>query len=79
MASFQAKIGWKRQRKRENKNYRSVPFLPDGLEKIPKKKRKKFKKVENTIMASFQANIGWKQLRKRENKNYSSVPFQPDA
>ena len=26
MASFQAKIGWKRMRKRENKNYRSVPF-----------------------------------------------------
>ena len=25
MASFQAKIGWKRQRKRKNKNYRSVP------------------------------------------------------
>ena len=30
MALFQAKIGWKRPRKRENKNYRSVPFLPDG-------------------------------------------------
>ena len=29
MASFQAKIGWKRPRKRENKNYRSVPFLHD--------------------------------------------------
>ena len=29
MASFQAKIGWKRPRKRENKNYRSVPFQPD--------------------------------------------------
>ena len=29
MASFQAKIGWKMPRKRENKNYRSVPFLPD--------------------------------------------------
>ena len=27
MASFQAKIGWKRIRKGENKNYRSVPFL----------------------------------------------------
>ena len=26
MASFQAKIGWQRQKKRENKNYRSVPF-----------------------------------------------------
>ena len=27
-ASFQAKLGWKRQRKRENKDYRSVSFLP---------------------------------------------------
>ena len=27
MASFQAKIGWKRSRKRENKNYRFVSFL----------------------------------------------------
>ena len=26
MASFQAKIDWKMIRKRENKNYRSVPF-----------------------------------------------------
>ena len=30
MASFQVKIGWKRLRKRENKNYPSVPFLPDA-------------------------------------------------
>ena len=30
MGSFQAKIGWKMPRKRENKNYRSVPFLPDA-------------------------------------------------
>ena len=37
MASIQAKIGRKRQRKRGNKNYRSVPFLPDCLKKIPKK------------------------------------------
>ena len=29
-ASFQAKIGWKRPRKRENKNYRSASFLPDA-------------------------------------------------
>ena len=28
MASFQAKIGWKTQRKSENKNCHSVPFLP---------------------------------------------------
>ena len=43
MASFQAKIGWKRLRKRENKNYRSVPFLPDGVEKFNKKQKKNSK------------------------------------
>ena len=37
MASFQAKIGWKMPRKRENKNYRSVTFLPDAKLNIPKK------------------------------------------
>ena len=37
MASFQAKIGWKRPRKREYKNYRSVSFQPDAKWKIPKK------------------------------------------
>ena len=37
MASFQAKTGWKRQRKRENKNYRSASFLPEAKYKIPKK------------------------------------------
>ena len=30
VASFQAKIGKKRLRKRENKNYPSVPLLPDA-------------------------------------------------
>ena len=44
MASFQDKIDWNRPRKRENKNYHFVPFLPDALEKIPKKKSKHIKK-----------------------------------
>ena len=43
MASFQAKIVWKRPTKRENKNYRFVPFILDALQKIPKKKSKKIK------------------------------------
>ena len=30
MASFQAKIGWKRQRKRENKNCSSVSYPSDA-------------------------------------------------
>ena len=29
MDSFQAKIGWNSLRKRENNNYRFVPFHPD--------------------------------------------------
>ena len=28
MASFQAKTGWKTLKKRENKNYRFISFLP---------------------------------------------------
>ena len=44
MVSFQAKIGWRRMRKREKKNYSSVPFLSDAQLKIPKKIAKKFKK-----------------------------------
>ena len=37
MASFQAKIGGERPRKRENKNYRFVSFRTDALEKIQEK------------------------------------------
>ena len=72
MDSFQAKMGWKSLRKEENKNYRSVSFVPDAYQKIPKK-------FKNTIMASFQAKIGWKSSRKGEKKNYRSVSFLPDA
>ena len=58
MASIQAKIGWKRQRKRENKNYRSVLFVPDGLEKIPKKKQKNFEKLNNAIYGNISSQNG---------------------
>ena len=30
MATFQAKIGWKMMRKRENKNYHYNSFLPEA-------------------------------------------------
>ena len=43
MASFQAKIGGKMLRKRGNKNYHSVSYLPDVVEKIPKKQQKNSK------------------------------------
>ena len=82
MASFQAKIGWKTQRKRENKICRSVPFRFVPTRRVienSKKIAKKLKKLKNTIMASLQAKIGWKRQRKSENKNYRSVPFLLDA
>ena len=40
MALFQAKIVWKRPRKRENKNYYFITFLPNALQKILKKQQK---------------------------------------
>ena len=50
MASFQAQIVWKRPRKGGNKNYRFVPFLPDALQKIPKKQQKK--KIQYSFISS---------------------------
>ena len=44
MASFEAKIVWKRPRKRENKNYCFITFLPNALQKILKKQQKNKKK-----------------------------------
>ena len=54
MASFQAKIVWKRPRKRENKNYRFVPFLPGSEKKMPKKSKKikKTKKHHYSVISS---------------------------
>ena len=51
MATFQAKTGLKRPRKRENNNYRSVSTR--YVIKNSKKIAKKFKKLKNTVMASF--------------------------
>ena len=80
MNSFQAKIGWKRMGKRENKKlmfrFVSSRCAIENFKKIAKK----FKKLKkNTIMTSFHAKIGQKSLRKGANINYRSVPFQPDV
>ena len=72
MASIQAKLGRKRQRKRENKNYRSVPFLLDGLEKIPKKKAKKFKKIKKY---DYGIISNQNRLEKAENERKQKLSF----
>ena len=79
MAQFQTKIGWKRLKKWENKNYHSVSFLHDALQKIAKKQEKKSKQLKNTIMASFQAKVSWKSPRNGKNKNFCSISFLPVA
>ena len=45
MGSFQAKIGWKRMRKIENKNFHSVPFCsnPTRKRKFQKNSKKNLK------------------------------------
>ena len=77
MDSYQAKIGWKRMRKSENKNYRSVPTRREI--EIFRRIAEKFRKLKNTIMASFQSKMGWKRPGKTENKNHRSVLFLPGA
>ena len=77
MDSHPDKIAWKRVRKSENKNYRSVPTRREI--EIFKRLAKKFRKLKNTIMASFRSKIGWKRPRKTENKNHRSVSFLPGA
>ena len=70
MATFQAKIGWKRRRKRENKNCLSVPFLPDGKYKFPKKLKKNKKNKKIPLWLHFMP----KQVRKcRERENIKIV------
>ena len=76
MASFQAKKVCKRTRQSENKNCISVPFLPDGKYKTPKK-AKKIKKIP--LWRHFKPKLDGKGRLKRENKNYRSVPYQPDV
>ena len=82
MASFQAKIGWKKMRKRETKII--VPFcyvparcvIENSIKIVKNSKKKKKKKYD---YGSFQAKIGRKMMRNMKNKNYRFVSFLPDA
>ena len=66
MASCQAKIGWKRQRKRENKNYRSVPFRSyPTSQRIFQKNSKKIQKIK---IYNYGIISGQNMLEKAEKK-----------
>ena len=75
MASFQAKTGWKRLKKRENNNYRFVSFLLDGQQKIPTKQQKYSENSKIPLWFHLMPKQVEKRMRKRENKNFCSVQF----
>ena len=82
MASFQAKIGWKTQRKRENKNCHSVSFRSYPTRN--RKFQKNSKKIEKTKQYhyGFISNQNWLENAEKERKqklSFRSVPFLPYA
>ena len=91
MASFQAKIGWKRWRKGENTNCLSVPFVLDGKYKIPLQlhfkpkyveKGREIEKIKNVVpFRSHQRVIEnskkiEKNLRKLKKYHYGVISSQ---
>ena len=59
MDSYQAKIGWKRMRKSENKNYRSVPFRSNPT------RNRKFEKNSKKIQKIKKFNYGFNSVQNR--------------
>ena len=70
MAAFQSKIGWKRLRKRENKNCRSVPFRSyTTCNKKFKKNSKKIKKIKKYNYGFISSQIRMERQGKGDSKN----------
>ena len=77
MDSFEAKIGWRRTRKRENKNYRSVPTRL--LVENSKKNSKNIQKIKTYHCTFISSRNRLEKAEKEKNKNYRFVSFQPNA
>ena len=66
MVSFQAKLGWKRQGKGGNKNYGFFLFLPNALQKSPKKQPKNSKNSKVPLWLHFKLKqVGRDQEREK--------------
>ena len=74
MASFQDKIGWKRPRKRKNKNYRSVPFRSYTT------RNRKFQKNSKKIIKTKQYHYGFissqNKFEKAAKEKKCKFPFR---
>ena len=66
MASFLAKIGWKRLMKRGNKNYRSVSFLPKRNRKF-QKNSKKIQEIKKYHYGFFRSQTRLEKFVKERN------------
>ena len=79
MASFPGKIGWKRQRKRENKKL-SFRFVPTrNVTENSKKNRKKIQKINKYRFGFISSLNRLGKDEKGENKNYRSIPLLLEA
>ena len=76
MAFFRAKIGLKRPKKRENNNYRSVPFrsYPTRKRKFQKNSKKNSKNLKIPFWLYFKPKLVGK-CRERENIKII-IPFR---
>ena len=77
MASFEAKIGCQRPQKRENKNYRSVPFRSNPTHKRkPHKNRKKIQKINKQrygiILSQYRSEKAEKE--RKQKLSIHSIP-----
>ena len=79
MKSFQAKVGWKRMGKRENKKL-SFRFVPNRcvIEKFQKNK-KKIQKIKKHYYEFISSQNRLEKDEKDRNKNFSSVSFLPNT
>ena len=75
MASFQAKTGWERLRKKKKLSFRSVPTRPVLENK--KKNSKKIQKFKKHHYAFFSSQNGLGEAEKERKKNYCSDQFLP--
>ena len=77
MASFEAKIGWKRSRKRENKNYRSVPFRSNSMRN--RKFQKNSKKIQKIKKYHYGVISSQNKLEKAQREKIKiTVSFRSD-
>ena len=76
--SFQAKLGWKRMRKREIKII--VPFRSDPMRnRMFQKNKKKIQKIKKYHYEFISSQNRLEKDEKDGNKNFSSVSFLPNA